>query len=53
MFKMFWRTKALPSAQVTAWKVLVNKLATKVNLFRRGIAIRSVLCCFCGLKDEK
>ena len=53
MFKMFWRIKALPLAYVTAWMVLENKIVTKVNLFRRGIAIRSVLYCFCGLKEKE
>jgi len=41
-FVMLWKTKALPSAQVTAWRVFENKLATKGNLVRRGVELRNV-----------
>ena len=53
MFKLFGRIKALPSVQVTAWRVLENKIATKVNLNRRAIAVGSVFYCFCGVKEEE
>jgi len=35
----FWMIKVLPSAHVTAWKVLENKLATKANLERHGVEL--------------
>ena len=41
-FVMLWKTKALPSAEVTAWRVFENKLATKGNLVRRGVELRNV-----------
>lgn len=44
--------KTLPSVYVIAWRVLKNRIATKVNLHRREIMIGSVLCCFCGVKEE-
>ena len=53
MFKLFRRIKALSSTQVTTWRVLKNKLATKDNLHRCGIAVGSVFCCFCGVKEEE
>ena len=53
MFKLFWRIKDLPSSRVTAWRVLENKLTTKANLLRRGIAVGSVCCCFCGVSEEE
>ena len=37
----FWKGKVVPSAQVTAWRVLENKLATKANLEKRGITVVS------------
>ena len=40
-FVKFWKTKVLPSAQVTTWRVLVNKLATKGNLVRRGVELEN------------
>jgi len=32
MFRKLWRSKAIPSAMVLAWRVMENKLATRVNL---------------------
>jgi len=33
-YNSFWRIKALPSAHVTTWKVIENRVATKVDLER-------------------
>jgi len=33
--------------------VLGNKIATKVNLLRRRVAVRNSLCSFCGEKEEE
>ena len=52
MFEYLWKIKALPSAQFIAWRVLVNSIASKDNLERRGVAAASNLCCFCGVKVE-
>jgi len=43
--------KALPSVHVTAWSVLKNKLATKVNLERREVELESILCCLWGTNE--
>jgi len=45
----FWSIKALHAVQVLAWRVLE---ATKVNLARRWVVVDSIVCCFCGLKEE-
>jgi len=52
VFDKFWRCKALPSAHVTAWRVLSNKIATRVNLERRGVVVESLLCSSCGMEEE-
>ena len=52
VFKQLWRCKALPSALVTAGRVLENKLATRVNLEKRGIAVESPLCSLCRVEVE-
>jgi len=52
LYNFFWRIKALPSAHVTTWRVIENKVASKVNLERRGIGIESNLCCFCRQLEE-
>ena len=51
-FDKFWKVKALPSAQHFAWKNLLNKVATKDNLGRRGINITDSLCNMCRFVDE-
>ena len=50
MFKLFWRIKVLPSAQVIIWRVLENKIVTKANLHRCGIAVEVFSTAFVGLK---
>ena len=52
MFKKFWKSKVVPAALVTAWRVLENKLATKANLKRRGITVASSTCSLCGVEEE-
>jgi len=34
LFESFWKVKTLPSAQVTAWRVLQNTIAKRDNLLR-------------------
>jgi len=50
VFKQFWRSKALPSALVTTWRVLENKLATRVNLGK--CVVESSLCSLCRVEKE-
>jgi len=52
LYNFFWKTKALPSAYITAWRVLENKIATKVNLARRGVTVDSTVCFFCREIEE-
>ncbi|XP_068492248.1 uncharacterized protein [Phaseolus vulgaris] len=52
VFKQLWRCKTLPFALVTAWRVLENKLATRVNLEKCGIAVESPLCSLCRVEVE-
>ena len=47
-FMKFWKCKVVPATQVTAWRVLENKLATKGNLKKRRIRVVSPVCVFCG-----
>jgi len=47
MYNFFWKIKALPSAHVTVWRVIENKIASKVNLERRGVGVKSNICCLC------
>jgi len=52
LFVSLWKTFALPSAQFTTWRVLLNSITSKDNLERQGVAIVSNLCCFCKVEVE-
>ena len=52
LYNFFWKIKALPLAHIIAWRVLENKIVTKVNLARREISVDSTVCCFCREKEE-
>jgi len=52
VFSKLWRCKAVPSAVLMAWRGLENKLATRVNLSRRGVQIESLRCVLCGKEEE-
>ena len=52
VFGKLWSCKVAPSAFLTAWRVLENKVATRANLVRRGVVVDSSLCCLCGKEEE-
>lgn len=52
LYNKFGKIEVLPLAHITTWKVMENKIATKVNLARRGIVVDSLLYCFCRKKEE-
>ena len=51
-YDVFWRTKGLPSAQFFAWRVLINKVLTRDNLYNRGVRLGSNTCALCEITDE-
>ena len=42
----------MPSVVFLAWRVLENRIATRVNLVRRGMVVENPVCCLCGKVDE-
>jgi len=52
LYDRFWKSKALPSAQSFAWKLVKNKVTTKVNLDERGVKLANMLCVMCGKEGE-
>ena len=52
LYNFFWKTKVLPSTQVTTLRVVENKIASKANLERRGVELMNNLCCLCGTSVE-
>jgi len=52
VYSKLWRCKVLPSTLFTAWRLLENRIASRVNLVRRGVAVENPLCCLCGEEEE-
>jgi len=52
LFELFWKMKALPSAQYFAWRVIINRVATYDNLQNRGVEVGSKVCVMCHCCDE-
>ena len=52
VFISLWKTKALPNVITTAWRALLGRLPTRVNLRRRGGLLSSTICVFCHTKEE-
>ena len=52
VYKLLWRAKAFPNALVTAWRVLMGRLPTRVCLSRRGVVVISKMCPLCQLQEE-
>ena len=49
IFRKLWSCKVVPSTLFTAWRVMENKIVTRVNLERRGVMLESYLC---GKEEE-
>ena len=41
VFNLLWKTKAFPNVIVTAWRVLLDRIPTRVSLSRRGVMMES------------
>jgi len=54
MYNFFQKIKAFPSTHVTAWRVIENKISSKVNLERRGVGVRAtfVACAGCQRSQQ-
>jgi len=51
-FKMLWSLSVAPSAIVSAWRILLDRLPTRLNLTRRGVQLVNLLCALCLDGDE-
>jgi len=52
MYNLFWSIKVVPSTQHFARRAMLNMVATKVNLRRRGSPLVEISCALCGLEEE-
>jgi len=51
-FKHLWMSKALPKVLTMAWRVLLERLPTRVNLSRRGVTVSTSNCALCHGWEE-
>jgi len=51
-FQLLWSLKIAPSALVWAWRILWDRLPTRVNLVRRGVLLVCTLCPMCQERLE-
>ena len=48
-----WKLKIPAKSAIFAWRLIKDRLPTKMNLIRRQVVVNDRLCPFCGLKDEE
>jgi len=46
-FKLLWSLSAAPSAILGVWRILLDRLSTRLNLARRGVQLVNPLCLLC------
>jgi len=52
VFKLLWSLNTILRATHLEWRVLLDRIPTKVNLAKSGIGLSNKLCEFCKEKDE-
>ena len=52
VFKELWKLKIPPKASVFAWRLIKDRLPTKLNLNRRQVAVSDTMCPFCRSHEE-
>jgi len=51
-FKYLWKIKTFPNVVITAWRVLLGRVPTRLCLRKRGMLLESVLCAMCQSEEE-
>lgn len=52
VFKLLCKVKAFLNVATTTWRVMLDRIPTRVCLSRRGVMMNSTLCALCQLKEE-
>ena len=52
VFEYLWNLKVMPSAQFYVWRALSNRIATKMNLHKRGVLLGDTICVLCGREED-
>ena len=51
-FFSLWQAKAMPKDIITGWRILLDKIPTSINLFKRGVTVNSTICALCRESEE-
>ena len=51
-FNLLWKIPVPQNATHLAWKILHNRIATKVNLNIRRVPVGDIMCCLCNGEPE-
>lgn len=52
VFAMLWKLPVPPKVKLFLWRLFLNRLPTRSNLFDRGIQIQSTVCLLCSSTVE-
>ena len=52
-FVELWKLKIPAKSAVFAWRLIKDRLPTKINLRRRQVMVNDMLCPFCKIKEEE
>ena len=52
VFTELWKLKIPSKASFFAWRLIQDKLSTKINLKRRNVEINDAICPFCRDNEE-
>jgi len=52
LFKCLWKVKVLSNVITIAWRVLLDRIPTRMCLSRRGMVVNITICAMCQAMDE-
>ncbi|KAH1194450.1 putative ribonuclease H protein [Glycine max] len=52
-FKILWKLKIPPRAELFSWRLFRDRLPTRANLLRRHVALQDTMCSLCGNHQEE
>ena len=52
LYRCLWKIKVLPNVLVMAWRVLLDRIPTRLALSRRGVTMNTPICAMCQAKEE-
>ena len=52
-FKILWKLKIPPRAELFSWRLFRDRLPTRANLLRRHVALQDIMCPLCGNHQEE